>query len=172
MHLFYNFTVHILGITSQLSSITCTLCVDDIITFNCTVESFAHIWDFGPLNEVSVTGGLSEDVVMMGFTFRVVEIGDTAIVSEVTGTVIPELNNTVILCRDGNHPIEQGERQEVRVSVLGECSIINPHAAHAYRVIVLSCVLHSVRWLRPPLLQETADSFEFCLTDVLAILGI
>ena len=87
---------------------------------NCTVESLAHVWGFGPLIEVVVTAGISQDVVMMGFTFRLVEIGDTAIVSAVTGTAVPELNNTEIVCRDGNHPVGQGESQEVTVSVLGK----------------------------------------------------
>ena len=134
----HNFTVHILGATSQLSNITS--CVGDTITMNCTVESFAHIWDFGPLNEVPVTGGLSEDVVMMGFTFRLVEISNTAIVSSVTGTVIPELNNTVILCRDGNRPIDEGERQEVTASVIGECLINVSVAIILCTLIILEAV--------------------------------
>ena len=47
---------------------------------NCTVESLAHVWVFGSL-EVIFTPGTSQDVVTMGFTFRLVEIGDTAIAS-------------------------------------------------------------------------------------------
>ena len=38
--------------------------------------------------------------------------------SAVAGTVIPELHNTVIVCRDGL--LAEGERQEITVSVLGE----------------------------------------------------
>ena len=83
--------MHILGGTSQLSDIPS--CVGDTITMNCTVQSFAHIWDIGPLNEVSITGGLSEDIILMGFTFRLVEIRNTAIVTSLRGTAIPELNN-------------------------------------------------------------------------------
>ena len=89
--------------------------------FNCTVESFAHTWNFGPISEVAITSGTTVDVVLMGFTFRLVETGATAIVSAVTGTVIPELNNTVIMCRNGLIQPGQGETQEGTVSVLGKC---------------------------------------------------
>ena len=58
----------------------------------------------------------------MGFTFRLVEISNTAIVTSVTGRVIPELNNTVILCRDGLRQLGQGEKQQVTATVLGELS--------------------------------------------------
>ena len=68
--------MHILGATSQLSDITS--CVGDTIIMNCTVESLAHVWNFGH-NEVFVTAGTSRDVVMMSFTFRLVEIGDTIV---------------------------------------------------------------------------------------------
>ena len=79
------------------------------------------MWNFGPLDEVIITAGTSQDVVMMGFTFRLVEIvGDTAIVSSVSGTVIPELNSTMIVCRDGLSQPGEGERQEATVMVLSE----------------------------------------------------
>ena len=106
------------GATSQLSNITS--CVGDSIMMNCTVESLVHTWDFGPLTEVTLSAGTSQDVVMRGFTFRVVEIGSTAIVTSVTGTVFAELNNTVISCRDALRPVGQGEKQEVTAKVLGE----------------------------------------------------
>ena len=96
-----------------------TSCIGDTITLNCTVESFAHAWDFGPLSEVPITSGTTQDVVMMGFTFRLVEIGDTAIVSSVSGTVIPELNNTMIVCRDVLRPVEEGDQQEASVMLIG-----------------------------------------------------
>ena len=52
----------------------------------------------------------------MGFTLRLVESSSTAIVSSVSGIVIPELNNTVISCRDGIQG--QGE-QQAAVMVFG-----------------------------------------------------
>ena len=109
------------GVTSQLSNITS--CVGDSTMMNCTVQSLSHTWDFGPLSDVTLSSGASEDVVMMGFTFRVVEIGNTAIVSSATGTVFAELNNTVIVCRDGLRPLGEGDKQHVTATVLGECRV-------------------------------------------------
>ena len=63
-----------------------------IITLNCTVESFNHVWNIGSL-EASISSGTTQDVVIMGYTFRLVGIGGNAIVSSLTQTVIPELNN-------------------------------------------------------------------------------
>ena len=114
------FQLYITDVTAQLSNITS--CIGDNIRMNCTVESFAHTWDFGPLSEVTITSGTGQDQVQMGFTFRLVEISNTSIVSLVTGTVIPELNNTVILCRDGLRPIGQGDKHQVTATVLGECT--------------------------------------------------
>ena len=100
-----------------------TSCVGDTITINCNIESSSHGWNFGPLSEVFVTAGTSQDVVRMGFTYRLLEIGDAGVLSAVTGTVIPEINNTMIVCKDSNLPAGQGETQEGIVSVLGECLI-------------------------------------------------
>ena len=58
----------------------------------------------------------------MGFNFRRVEVSSTAIVSSVTGTLTAELNNTVLLCRDGLSQPGQGEIQQVTATVLGELS--------------------------------------------------
>ena len=103
---------------SQLSDITS--CIGDTITLNCTVESLAHTWDFGLLSEASITPAISQDIVTMGFTFQLVEFRSTVIVSSVSGTVIPELNNTVIVCRDGLRPVGEGDQQEATVMVFGE----------------------------------------------------
>ena len=97
-----------------------TSCVGDTITFNCTLESISHVWNFGP-HETTISPGTTEDEVLMGFTFRLVETGATAIVSAVTGIVIPEINNTMIVCSDGLQLAGQGETQEGTVSVIGEC---------------------------------------------------
>ena len=57
---------------------------------------------------------------MMGFTFRLEEVGSTAIVSSVTGTLTADLNNTMISCRDGLFPAGQAETQQFTAIILGE----------------------------------------------------
>ena len=89
------------------------------------MESLSHTWDFGPLSDVTLSSGSVEDEVEMGFTFGVVDIGNTAIVSSASGTVIRDLNNTVILCRDGLRLIGQGDIQQVTATVLGECRLMS-----------------------------------------------
>ena len=68
----------IISATSQLSDITS--CVGDTITFNCTVASLAHAWNIGQ-RETSIAPSTSQDVVIMGITFGLVEASSTAIVS-------------------------------------------------------------------------------------------
>ena len=107
-----------LGATSQLSDFTS--CVGDTFTFNCTVDSLGHTWNIGQ-HVASILPSTSQDLVLMGLTIRLEDASSTAIVSSVSGTVFAELNNTVIMCRDGLRPA-QGEAQQLgTVLVLGKC---------------------------------------------------
>ena len=111
------------GLTSQLSDITS--CVGDTITRYCTVDSFTHIWTIDSFNsggESAVSSGTQQDMVMMGFTFRLEEVGSTAIISSVTGTLTAELNNTAISCRDGFRQLGQAETQQFTATVLSKCN--------------------------------------------------
>ena len=113
-----------LGATSQLSDFTS--CVGDTFTFNCTVDSLLHRWTIGQ-SEASIVPTTTQNVVSMGFSFGLVEVGSSAIVSSATGTVSAELNNTVILCHEAVPPVQ--ERQEGTVTVFGE-SILVVNAMH------------------------------------------
>ena len=108
------------GVTAQPTNMT--LCVGDNVTYTCTVNSIAHAWHIGPLPEMSVTSGTSEDTIgTMGFIYRLVEIGSNGIVSSATGTVFPGLNNSVILCRNGLFQPRPGSvEQEAILKIYGK----------------------------------------------------
>ena len=93
------------------------MCIGDSITQNCTVDSLNHVWIFGAIEAGSLSLATTMDQMVMGFTFRRVSTGSTAIISSVSGTVTPELNNTVIVCLDGNQNREQAERQETTIMI-------------------------------------------------------
>ena len=117
----YKFVVHYVGAASQLFNITA--CVGDSIMQNCTVESLNHVWTLGSGIAASLSPILTPDeaeVVEMGLTFRLVEAGSTAVLSSVSGTVTPELNNTVITCRNGLVPVDQMDMQEIIVTIIGK----------------------------------------------------
>ena len=82
------------------------------------MDSRIHIWMIGAM-ERSIGVGTQQDIVVMGFTLRLVGVGNTALTTSVSGTVTPDKNNTMIVCRDGNFPIGQADTQEARVMVFG-----------------------------------------------------
>ena len=109
---------YIAGASSQLFNITS--CVGDTFALNCTVVAVSHIWKIGSGGEVSVTSGLVKDLHVMGFTYRPVsEPGSTALVSSIIGTVTAELNNTLIVCRDGTAALGVGDMQQATATILG-----------------------------------------------------
>ena len=109
--------VHSIGAASELSDIIA--CIGVSFRQFCSVDSRIHIWMIGAM-ERSIGVGTKQGIVVMGFTLRLVGVG-TAITSSVSGTVTPDKNNTMIVCRDGNFPIGQGDTQEARVMVFGKC---------------------------------------------------
>ena len=117
-------TIIIAGVTAQLFNTT--TCIGDTITMNCTVDTDQQTWHFEPIGatEVLLSAGTSADVVRMGFTFRLLEFNLThnIIVTSITGTVtdLTGLNNSMIVCRNGQVPRGQGEQQEAMVKIYGK----------------------------------------------------
>ena len=88
---------------------------------NCTLDSRAHTWVIFGAQEQTISPGNTADIVVMGYTLRLVSVSNTAIVSSVSGTATSEKNNTMIVCGDGNVPIGQGpDTQEARIMVFGK----------------------------------------------------
>ena len=85
---------------------------------NCTVDSQGHSWVIGP-DEASLIPSTDAVTVLMGLAVQRVSTGTNPLVSSVSGTLTSELNNTMIVCRDGVQQIAH-KRQEASVMVFGK----------------------------------------------------
>ena len=106
------------GVTARLSD-TNTSCVGQEVTYTCTVPAIAHAWIIytlpNPISK-SITRVTTEDSAPP-FSFQTVQDNANGIVTAISVTAFPELNGTVISCRDGN--VLGGDMQETTAMVFG-----------------------------------------------------
>ena len=86
---------------------------------NCTVDSSVHIWEFEDADEIILSSGASGTQMTGGFVFEVVEVNSSFIVTIAVATATAALNNTMILCRDGNVGAGLGEQQQSTIFIPG-----------------------------------------------------
>ena len=92
---------------------------------NCSVNSLQHIWKVGGNNEKIISTGSQSVQVEGGVTYRLVAvfISSLKIVTNISGTVTADLNNTVISCRDGFREPGEGHQQQISVRVYGTSTV-------------------------------------------------
>ena len=118
--------VFFVGVDSQLSSMTS--CVGDEVTYNCTVESVAHRWDFGVLTATVLIGdGLNDPQQEGPYTLeRVAANSNLTVVSTLSVTAFADLDGTLISCRDGIAAENVAETQTTTANVFGEFILYPP----------------------------------------------
>ena len=90
---------------AQLQSSVERPCPGETVTFTCTLSSTSHQWVVSSLNIVRTFAPVDLGNVISDppFEFNVTEVvPGTSITSTATFNATANLNNTLILCRDGN----------------------------------------------------------------------
>ena len=116
-----NVSTCVTGFTAaQLTSTTS--CIGDEVTYNCTVDSVAHRWDFDGLTATVLIGdGLNDPQQEGAYTLERVEGNSTSsVVSTLAVTAFAGLNGILISCRDGIAAENVAETQTTTALVLGE----------------------------------------------------
>ena len=118
-----------LGATSQLVN-DLIACPGEAFTLTCTIRSVLHIWKVGANNEKAIGTGSLLVQMEAGITYLRVAIQSTRIVTNITGTVVADMNNTHILCRNGFIAAEIGEPQRISARVYGKSKERTGRAIH------------------------------------------
>ena len=106
----------------------------ETVNYTCTVRAPSHTWRIGP--SISITVNLDTTESINGpYNVMVVAVEDNNFITSTLSVIsFPELNGTVLLCKDASALPGQGEVQETTARVHGKRYIMIDAWNHDYNL--------------------------------------